>query len=60
MAKELRNAETAEAAQGVFRQFSALLDRAAQKQLIHWRKAARKKSRMASMLAGKFAATKAA
>ena len=60
LAKELRSAETPEAAQGVFKRFSSLLDRAAQKELIHWRKAARKKSRMAAMLAGRFAAPKAA
>jgi small subunit ribosomal protein S20 len=57
--KAVRTAATREAAQQAFRGLTLLLDRAAQKDLIHWRKAARQKSRIAALLAVKFPAGQA-
>jgi small subunit ribosomal protein S20 len=57
--KVVRSAASPEAAQGALRELTVLLDRGAREKLIHWRKAARQKSRMAAFLAGKFPASQA-
>jgi len=48
-----RTSSTAEAAKKAFEQAASLLDRAASKKLIHWRAAARRKSRLADYIARK-------
>lgn len=48
-----RMAATAEAAKKSFEEAASLLDRAAAKQLFHWRTAARRKSRLAAYISRK-------
>jgi small subunit ribosomal protein S20 len=46
--KKVRSAPNAEQASLAFREVARLLDRAARRGLIHWRRAARSKSRLAA------------
>lgn len=51
--RSARMASTPEAAKKAFEYAASLLDRAAAKRLIHWRTAARRKSRLADYVARK-------
>lgn len=51
--RAVRTATTAESAKKAFEQAVSLLDRAATKNLIHWRSAARRKSRLAAYVGRK-------
>ncbi len=52
--KAVKAATTPEAGRTALQEASSLLDRAARKEVIHWRAAGRKKSRLAAYLLGKF------
>lgn len=54
--KAVRAATTPEEGRQALRQASSLLDRAARKDVMHWRSAARQKARLARFVAEKFPA----
>ncbi len=54
--KKVRSAPDRQAAELALRELGGLLDRAAHKKLVHWRNAARQKSRAASSVTEKFGA----
>jgi len=56
--RAVKIARSKEVAEAAFLVASSLLDRAAQTKLVHWRKAARQKSRLAEFIRKKFPATK--
>ena len=53
--KAVRMAATPEAGRSALREASSLLDRAARKDVVHWRAAARQKARLARFVETKFA-----
>ena len=55
--RAVKDAESKDAAQSALQSAVSLLDRAAQTHLMHWRTAARKKSRLTQLVNKKFTAT---
>ncbi len=55
--RAVKNAESKEAAQSALREASILLDRAAHSELVHWRTAARHKSRLTKLVNKKYNVT---
>ena len=53
--RAIKAADSKEAAHSALREAASLLDKAARSELIHWRKAARQKSRLTQFVNSKFA-----